>query len=171
MLTPSPNKQTVTTPKEIQPETPKEQSGLDLASSALAMARLQAQIEREVDTYNKRPRKKFVGARTEEYRFAQYVEDWRIKVERIGTVNYPEPARGKLYGSLVLTVILQADGNVSRIEVDRSSGHKVLDEAAKRIVQMASPYAAFPPDIKRDTDELAITRTWYFTRDDQVRAN
>ena len=158
-------------PSEVQPEKPPEVSGLDLAANALAMARLQAQIERDLDAYNKRPKKKFIGARVEEYRFAQYVEDWRLKVERIGTLNYPEAARGKLYGSLVLTVILNAEGNVARIEMDRSSGHRVLDDAARRIVQMASPYAAFPPDIRRDTDELAITRTWYFTRDEQVRAN
>jgi periplasmic protein TonB len=158
-------------PKEAQPDAPAELTGVDLAANALAMARLQAQIERDMDAYNKRPKKKFVGARVEEYRFAQYVEDWRLKVERIGTLNYPEAARGKVYGSLLLTVILLPDGSVSRIEVDRSSGHRVLDDAARRIVQMASPYAAFPPDIRRDTDELAITRTWYFTRDEQVHAN
>ena len=157
--------------REVQPNQPPEVSGLDLASSAMAMARLQAQIERQYDEYNKRPRKKFIGARTEEYRFAQYVEDWRSKVERIGTLNYPDTARGKLYGSLVLTVIVRADGSIDAIEVNRSSGHKVLDDAARRIVQMAGPYAAFPPDIRRDTDVLEITRTWFFTRDEQVRAN
>jgi protein TonB len=158
-------------PKEAQPDAPPELTGLDLAANALAMARLQAQIERDMDAYNKRPKKKFVGARVDEYRFAQYVEDWRLKVERIGTLNYPESARGRVYGSLLLTVVLLPDGSVSRIEIDRSSGHRVLDDAARRIVQMASPYAAFPPDIRRDTDELAITRTWYFTRDEQVHAN
>lgn len=157
--------------QKTKPDQPPELSGLDLAASALAMARLQAQIERDIEAYNKRPRKKFIGARTEEYRFAQYVEDWRLKVERVGTLNYPSAARGKIYGSLVLTVILQADGQVSRIEIDRSSGHTVLDDAARRIVQMAAPYAVFPPDIRRDTDELAITRTWFFTRDDQVVSN
>ena len=134
------------------------------------MLRLQAQIERDIEAYNKRPKKKFIGARTEEYRYAQYVEDWRQKVERIGTINYPEAARGKLYGNLVLTVILLADGNIDRIEINRSSGHPVLDEAARRIVQMAGPYAAFPPDIRRDTDVLEITRTWFFTRDDTIQS-
>ena len=160
------------TSRDVQPDTPpNDLSGIDLASSAMAMARLQAQIERNVEEYNKRPRKKFIGARTEEYRFAQYVEDWRSKVERIGTLNYPEAARGKLYGNLVLTVVVRADGSVDNVEINRSSGHPVLDEAARRIVQMAGPYAAFPPDIRRDTDVLEITRTWFFTRDEQVRAN
>lgn len=145
-------------------------SGLDLAESARAMARLEGEINKNVDEYNKRPRKKFVGARTEEYRFAQYIEDWRQKVERIGTLNYPEAARGKLYGSLVLTASLNHDGSLNRVDINRSSGYKVLDEAAKRIVQMASPFAPFPPDIRRDTDILEITRTWYFTQGDQVTA-
>lgn len=145
-------------------------SGTDLAESARAMARLEGEISKSVDEYNKRPRKKFVGARTEEYRFAQYIEDWRQKIERVGTLNYPEAARGKLYGSLVLTVSINADGQVSRIDINKSSGHKVLDDSARRIVQMASPYAAFPPDIRRDTDVLEITRTWHFTQGDQLSA-
>lgn len=158
--------------REVQPDAPPpEITGLDLASSAMAMARLQAQIERNIEDYNKRPRKKFIGARAEEYRFAQYVEDWRSKVERIGTLNYPEAARGKLYGNLVLTVVVRADGSVDNVEINRSSGYPVLDDAARRIVQMAGPYAAFPPNIRRDTDVLEITRTWFFTREEQVRAN
>ncbi|MGE5471667.1 MAG: energy transducer TonB [Bacteroidota bacterium] len=145
-------------------------SGLDLAESARAMARLEGEISKNFDEYNKRPRKKFIGTRAEEYRFAQYIEDWRQKIERIGTLNYPEAARGKLYGTLILTVTITADGQVARIDINRSSGHKVLDDAARRIVQMASPYAAFPPDIRRDTDILEITRTWYFTQGDQLSA-
>ena len=145
-------------------------TGLDLAESARAMARLEGEISKSTDEYNKRPRKKFIGARTEEYRFAQYIEDWREKIQRVGTLNYPDAARGKLYGSLVLTVSLNADGSIGRIDINRSSGHKVLDDAARRIVLMAAPYSAFPPDIRRDTDILEITRTWYFTQGDQLSA-
>ena len=145
-------------------------SGVDLAESARAMARLEGEINKSTDDYNKRPRKKFIGTRAEEYRFAQYIENWRQKIERIGTLNYPEAARGKLYGTLLLTVTIAADGSVMRVDINRSSGHKVLDDAARRIVQMASPYAPFPPDIRRDTDILEITRTWYFTQGDQISA-
>ena len=145
-------------------------SGVDLAESARAMARLEGEINKNVDEYNKRPRKKFIGARTEEYRFAQYIENWRQKVERIGTLNYPAAARGKLYGSLVLTVSIGHDGSLNRVDINRSSGYPVLDDAARRIVRMASPYSPFPPEIRRDTDILEITRTWYFTQGDQVSA-
>ena len=103
-----------------------------------------------------------------DYRYSQYLSDWRNKVERIGAMNYPEEARGKFFGSLVLSVALRPDGSVDRIIVVRSSGNKVLDEAAKRIVMMGSPFAPFPPDIRKETDYLDITRTWTFTRGDAL---
>ncbi len=143
-------------------------SGSDLATSALALARMQAQINRRIEEYNQRPRKEFIGARAREYRFAQYVEGWRMKVERLGNVNYPEDARGRLYGSLILTVSIKTDGTLEAVEVNRSSGHQVLDRAAERIVRMAAPYAAFPPDIRKDTDVLVITRTWTFAPGDKL---
>jgi len=156
--------------RDEQPQPAPVLSGLDLAEAAKAMARLEAEIGKATDEYNKRPRKKNIGIRTSEYRFAQYLEDWRQKVERVGTLNYPPEARGKLYGSLVLTVSLAADGRVQSIEINRSSGYKVLDDAARRIVQLASPYSPFPPDIRRDTDILEITRTWHFSQGDQLSA-
>ena len=142
--------------------------GRDLADLALAAMRLQAQIDRQIEEYQKRPRKKFIGANAAEYRFAQYEEDWRVKIERVGTLNYPAEARGKVYGNLRLTVAIRADGNVESIELDRSSGLTVLDAAAFKIVRMATPFAAFPPDIRRDTDLLVITRTWFFGQGDKI---
>jgi protein TonB len=151
------------TPEATQAEpAPAQPNGRDLADLSLAAMRLQAQIARQIEEYQKRPRKKFIGASAAEYRFAQYEEDWRAKVERWGTVNYPAEARGRLYGNLRLTVTLRPDGTVAAIELDRSSGLKVLDNAAFKIVRMASPFAPFPPDIRRDTDLLVITRTWFF---------
>ncbi|MDI6751041.1 MAG: energy transducer TonB [Rhodocyclaceae bacterium] len=146
-------------------------SGRDLATAARALVRLEAEIGRSIDEYNQRPKRKFIGARVEEYRFAQYVEDWRQKVERVGNLNYPEAARGKLYGSLILTVAIKNDGSLERVELNRSSGHKVLDEAAQRIVRLAAPFAAFPENIRRDTDIIEITRTWTFTGADQLSTN
>jgi protein TonB len=144
-------------------------SSTELMQRTLEALRLEAQIAKEMDAYEKRPKRRFIGARAAEYRFARYVEDWRIKVERIGNLNYPEVARArKLYGSLLLTVGIRADGSLESIAVDRSSGQKVLDLAAKRIVEMAAPYAPFPPEVKRDTDILYITRTWTFAPGDSL---
>lgn len=144
----------------------------ELSAKALELQRLEAQIAREFDSYQQRPKKKHVGARATEYRFARYVEDWRQKVERVGNANYPEAARAqKLYGSLVLTVGIKADGRIESIEVDRGSGKKILDAAALKIVELAGPYAPFPADIRADTDILYITRTWSFTRAGELESS
>jgi len=157
-------------PRGATQAAPQPIAGIDLASNALAMVRLEAQIAKRLEDYNKRPRIKNIGARTREYRYAQYVEDWRQKVERVGNLNYPDSARGRLYGSLVITVVIRSDGTLERVEVNRPSGHKLLDDAARRIVQLAAPFAPFPPDIRRDTDVIEITRTWTFTSADRLQA-
>lgn len=142
----------------------------DLVQRSLEIARLEAQINKDMDTYQKMPRRTFIGARTREYRFAQYVEDWRIKVERFGNLNYPEAARQKkIYGSLQLTVSIRADGSVESMEISRSSGQPILDAAAQRIVRLAAPFPPLPANIRRDTDILSITRTWTFTQSDRLQ--
>ena len=142
-----------------------------LVQRSLEIARLGARIPVNYETYQHRLKRKFIGARTQEFRFARYAEDWRLKVERIGNLNYPEAARREgLYGKLQLTVGIKSDGSLESIEINRSSGRKILDEAAIRIVNLAGQngFAPFPPDISRDTDILHITRTWVFTRLDEL---
>ncbi len=113
-------------------------SASDLIQRSREIIRLEAQIAKDYEAYQKRPKRKYIGARTKEYRFARYVEDWRTKVERIGNLNYPEAAKkDRLYGTLILTVGIMADGKVESIEINRSSGNKVLDQAAINIVKLA----------------------------------
>ena len=126
-------------------------------------SRLNAEISRTWQEYQKRPRHKFLNARTQEYKYAAYMDAWRAKVERIGNLNYPEEAkRLHLTGNLLLDVALNADGSINNLAIRRSSGQKVLDDAAIRIVELAAPFAPFPPEIRADTDVLHITRTWKF---------
>lgn len=95
---------------------------------------------------------------------AAYKLGWQQKVERVGNLNYPDEARRKkLSGSLTLAVGIKQDGSVYSIKVQESSGEPVLDDAAKRIVNLAAPYAVFPEELKQDADVLVITRTWCFT--------
>ena len=143
----------------------------DIMNRSLEIARLEASIAREWESYQQRPRRRFIGARTQEFRFARYLEDWRTKVERVGETNYPQAARDqRMYGSLVVTVAIKADGSLERVDINRSSGQRILDAAALRIVYLAAPFAAFPADIAKDTDIISITRTWIFTRSDQFVA-
>lgn len=134
-----------------------------LVANSLKMAALSAEIQRKLEARAERPRRKFISASTSEFLYAAYMEAWRAKVERIGNLNYPDAAREqKLSGSLILDVSLNPDGAINDIIIRRSSGHKILDDAAIRIVRLAGPYAPFPEEIRQETDILHITRTWQF---------
>ncbi|WPL19730.1 hypothetical protein Thiowin_04874 [Thiorhodovibrio winogradskyi] len=114
-------------------------------------------------------RRKAINASTQEYVYANYLESWRRKVERIGNLNYPEEAKEKrLFGSLVLQVAVRADGSLEGVRLLRSSGHQVLDQAAVRIVELAAPFAPFPDSIRARHDVLDITRTWQFLREQKL---
>ena len=172
LLAQAKSKETVAAPEpDPKPVETPQPVGTDLAASALAIARMEAQIARQVEEYNKRPRKAFVGARAAEVRYAQYVEDWRQKVERVGNLNYPAEAKGRVYGSLQVTVEINSDGSLRNVQIERPSGQHVLDRAAERIVKLAAPYAAFPPDVRKDTDILVITRTWTFAPGDKLQSD
>ncbi len=154
-----------------QPDVAATVSAAALVSRSLELASLNAEINRKLKAYAERPRHKFINARTREYQYAAYMEAWRAKVERVGNLNYPDEARRKkLSGSLLLDVSLRPDGSVKDIILRRSSGHKVLDDAAIRIVKLASPYARFPKEIRQETDILHLERTWQFLSSNQLFA-
>ncbi len=143
-----------------KPRTP---SATELLTNSFKIASLSAEIRRKMEAKAKRPRRKFISATTKEYKYAAYMEAWRSKVERVGNLNYPDQARKQnLSGSLVLDVALNPDGSINEITIRRSSGEKVLDDAAIRIVELAAPYGPFPRHIKDETDILHIMRTWQF---------
>ena len=155
--------------EEPAPDQPMTSPGLVSKPAAAERARLSAEISEFWEEYQKRPRRKFLSARTREYKYAAYMEAWRAKVERVGNLNYPERARQqKLTGQLVLDVEIRRDGKVHAINVIRTSGHKVLDDAAMRIVRLAAPYDAFPDTFRGEVDILHITRTWQFMRGNRL---
>jgi protein TonB len=146
-----------------QPEPSRPASAAELINRSLEMASLDAQLRQSMQAYSKRPRQTFISARTQEFRHASYMNEWVAKVERVGNLNYPDEARRQgISGNLMLQVSINTDGSVRNIRLLRSSGHKVLDDAAIRIVQLAAPFAPLPPEIRKDTDILHITRTWEF---------
>lgn len=151
------------TPQEREALSEPETQGLAEKQRQQERARLTAEIDRNWQELQNAPRTKYLTARTQEYKYAVYMDAWRTKVERVGNLNYPEQAkRQNIGGSLVLDVALKPDGNIENISVIRPSPHKILDEAAIRIVRLAAPYAPFPPDLRADYDLVHITRTWKF---------
>jgi len=157
---PEPRPALVSFPKS---ELPQVKAAEILASRNLEVAALTARIRHGSAVAENRPRRKAISAGTREYMYANYLEVWCRKVERVGNLNYPKEAkRRKLYGGLTLQVALRADGSVERVRVLRSSGFDLLDAAAIRIVKLAAPFSPFPPAIRAETDMLDITRTWQF---------
>lgn len=150
-------------PKPPLPEAP---TAADLMTRSREIARLSAEIRQKQQAYAQMPREKFITANTRESLYAAYQDAWRQKVERIGNLNYPDQAKQqKLSGSLLLDVAINPDGSLKNIRVERSSGHKVLDDGAVRIVRMAAPFAPLPAAIRKEVDVLHITRIWQFHDD------
>ena len=142
---------------------------LETEQRRIEMAQLAQEVQRESEQYAKRPKRKYISANTQEYEFAAYMRAWVARIERIGNLNYPDEARRRqLHGQLVLTVGLDRQGRVKSIDVIQSSGHKVLDDAAQRIVRLAEPFPALP-ETKEKVDELYISRTWQFLPGDILR--
>ena len=140
----------------------------ELMERKVEMARLAEEVQREATAYAKRPKKKFISANSKEYEYAAYMSAWVARVERIGNLNYPDEARRQqLHGQLVLTVALNRDGSIRSTDVIQSSGHKLLDDAAIRIVRLAAPFPPIPTAEK--IDELYVTRTWQFLPGDVLR--
>src|SRR5690606_18706368 len=134
----------------------------DLDQESLVLNAQISALKERIERYNAQPRRHFTGPTTKAVDYAEYVEAWRKKIELIGTEHYPDQARGKVYGSLQLTVHIRKDGSLDRVEIERPSPEPILNLAASRIVQLAAPFAPFPPSMAEKTDILAITRTWNF---------
>lgn len=141
----------------------KSKTAAQLISQSKDIASLEVELGESMRAYSAKPKLKYISAATKEYKYATYMESWRRKVEKIGNLNFPEEAkRRNLAGSLMLDVAINPDGTIRSLKVRRSSGHKILDDAAMRIVHLAAPFAPLSAAILKETDVLHITRTWQF---------
>lgn len=146
-------------------ELPAEPGEDELEQESLIVNAQIAALKNRIERYNARPRQHFVGPSAASAPEARYVEAWRQKIELLGTEHYPQEARGKIYGSLQLTVYIKRDGSLERVEIDQPAAQAVLNQAALRIVQLAAPFPPLPPELAQESDILAITRTWHFTHE------
>jgi protein TonB len=135
-----------------------------LEELSLAIASLQVQLDLQQQAYAKRPRQYTISsASTQKRADALYLDSWRKHIESVGNLNYPGQARQQeLYGNLRMMVALRPDGSVQELRILQSSGHRILDEAAISIVQMAAPFEPFPAALREEVDILVIIRTWRF---------
>ncbi len=161
-------------PEERQPEETIVIKGdeVTVTDPSAKLASLQAKLDRQKQKYAKRPRvRTLTSVAAKSSVEAEYLYRWQEKVEMVGNINYPDEAkRKKVYGNLRLLVTLRPDGAVLKVELLKSSGHRVLDEAAIRIVRMSSPFQPFPSNLKAEVDRLEIIRTWRFEKGDILSA-
>lgn len=135
-------------------------------------ARLAHELSTQIEKQAEKTRTRYLNSSTREFVPATYMRQWINRVERIGNLNYPDQARReKLSGTLILDVVINADGELVKTDLRQSSGHQLLDDAAKRIVQLASPYSPFPPKLRQQADVIHITRSWEFLNDNSLRTN
>jgi protein TonB len=146
--------------EEVTAPTPRQTFAFD--SLAREIASLEARIAEEQQAQANRPRvKRLTSVSARSATEAGYLNAWRQRVERIGTANYPG---GGIDGSLRMLVVVRFDGALEDVRILESSGHRVLDDAALRIVRLAAPFPAFPVEMRKDYDQLEIIRTWQFSR-------
>jgi protein TonB len=150
-------------------DTPQQQAQSDVTilQRSLEIASLEAKLDIQRQAYAARPRvRRLTSVAANASEDAAYLNNWRNRIEEVGNTHYPEKARElEIFGELRLMVALLPNGSVDEVKVLKSSGHKVLDEAAMRIVHLAAPYDAFPPEMSQHVDKLEIIRTWRFHKD------
>lgn len=151
--------------EEVEPE--REQPINETSSAdeiSLAIASLQAQLDRRREAYASRPRTYTISsASTKKSQDALYLDNWRRRIEAVGNINYPPQARrNRIYGSLRMLVAILPDGSVKDVQILESSGHNLLDQAAVEIVNLAAPFEPFPEALREEADILEIIRTWRF---------
>jgi len=137
-----------------------------LMERSLEIASLEARYDQQRQAYAKRPRvTRVTAASTMRSANAAYVQNWISKVTRVGNLNYPSEARQSgIHGTLRMLVSLRKDGSIKEVSILESSGNRILDDAAIRIVRQSAPFPPFPDDMRENTDELEIIRTWSFQR-------
>lgn len=151
--------------EELEPEQEQPVNEANRAEEiSLAIASLQARLDRRRQEYANRPRRYTISsASTRKSHDALYLDNWRRRIEAVGNINYPEQARrNRLYGSLRMLVAILPDGSVEDVQILESSGHNLLDQAAVEIVNLAAPFEPFPEAMREEADILEIIRTWRF---------
>ena len=147
---------------EINNNTARDQKATPALDNEIAS--LLATLDRQRQEYAKRPRKRALTSVSAKSAVdAAYLHKWTQKVEAVGNRNFPrEAVKNSITGSLRLLCVINANGVVEAVEILQTSGHSVLDSAALQIIRLASPFLPFPPEIRKNADQLEIIRTWHF---------
>jgi periplasmic protein TonB len=130
------------------------------------LSKLLGEIERRITQENERPKKRYISPATREEVYAVYYDQLRQKIEAKGTVNFPEAAGKKLYGTLTMILTVNHDGNILATEVIQGSGSLTLDRRAQAIANNAGPFGVFSPAMRKKADQIVLVSRFKFTRDE-----
>jgi protein TonB len=157
------NKRVEKLPEE-QPQEEESTTIVDNSEQTEAIRKLMAEMSQQEERFAKRPRIRFIDSLSAKGSVeAEYIVKWSKKLERIGNINFPKKALElSLSGTLILNATLDRAGQLVEIEISTSSGSKILDKAAIKIVKLAAPYQPLPKKIREKYDRLNITRTIVF---------
>lgn len=122
-------------------------------------------LREQIREQQRQPRYHYVGPSAKASEQAQYLDQWRQKIEQTGTRHYPKQNGEQLYGQLQMTVYIRRDGSLLRAQITEPSDQAALNLAARRIVELAAPFAPLPEQVAPGADVLVITRSWSFTHD------
>jgi protein TonB len=139
----------------------------------LERERLLAKITQNQLDYGKRPKKTFLSPTTKEHGAAKYLDKWKKRLVEVGNANYPIQIKAnKLSGTLIVSIEINRNGTINKINITNPSPHKVLNDSALRIIRDASPFAAFPDEeFFRKTDILVITRSIHFLKNNRIASS
>ena len=129
------------------------------------LARLLAAIEKRVEEENSRPRKRYLSPATLGTTYAVYYDSMRRKIEAEGTANFPQVAGRKLYGELIMALLINHDGRILDARVVRGSGNRALDKLAELIAARSAPFGNFTAAMRKDTDQFDVTARFKFTHE------
>lgn len=160
--------------KMAVPVAPGQNRAQDTEEVAAVMARMEAEIAKNIETYNKRPKKTQITPSTREVGYALYYKKMQEKIERVGTLHFPESHGKKLYGSLLMSIPVFQDGTIydreGGVRVERSSGDPALDRAAVAIVKRSAPFERLPANMRTTgkDDVWEIITRFNFTRNEEL---
>ena len=128
------------------------------------LSKMLAAIERRVQEENSRPRKRYLSPATLGQLYLPYYNGICRKLEASGAANFPQANGHKLYGALLMALLINHDGRLLEARTLTSSGNPTLDRLAEDIARSAAPFDPFTPEMRQDADQIDITTRLTFRR-------
>ena len=133
------------------------------------LVKLLAEIEKNINEDSAQPNRRYISPSTREEVYAVYYDAMRRRIEKKGTLNFPQLAGKKLYGELTMSMTVNAEGQLLKTKVVQSSGIPTLDRWAQSLVQGSGPFEPFSEAMRAKADQIVVVSSFNFGRDDSLK--